>query len=147
MLAMVGSIWHHSCTGIWLFSLSGSFQVSIFTHSWLFILGGGYKIIARKFVFDQFIIGPMLVHWTLFVIGLINGKTVIEASDNARSNLLNTMKYSYSIWPMVALLNFSVIPVYLRVLHVNIVSLFWNWFLSYTSAPKTKAGVDPDYIV
>jgi len=40
---------------------------------------------------------------------------------------------NYKIWPLANLINFSVVPLKFRVLFANVISVFWNMYLSAAS--------------
>jgi len=46
------------------------------------------------------------------------------------------------IWPVVQFVNFKYVPLELRVLVVNVVSLGWNCYLSYLNGGGGAGGED-----
>lgn len=40
---------------------------------------------------------------------------------------------NYKLWPLANAINFSLVPLKLRVLFANVVSVFWNMYLSAAS--------------
>lgn len=44
------------------------------------------------------------------------------------------MKNGWKLWPIVSLLNFTVVPVHRRILVGSVVGLFWGIFLSLLAA-------------
>lgn len=45
------------------------------------------------------------------------------------SNYFDTLKSNWAVWPAVQLVNFTFVPVSMRLLVVNVVSIGWNCFL------------------
>lgn len=44
-----------------------------------------------------------------------------------------THQANYKLWPLANAINFSLVPLKLRVLFANVVSVFWNMYLSAAS--------------
>uniref|UniRef100_A0A914E7W0 Mpv17-like protein n=1 Tax=Acrobeloides nanus TaxID=290746 RepID=A0A914E7W0_9BILA len=56
---------------------------------------------------------------------------------------------NYKIWPFVQFINMSLMPLHLRLVFVQVVSIFWNMYLSYENAKSNIANSDltnPDLI-
>lgn len=49
-----------------------------------------------------------------------------------------TLTTNWSVWIPVQAVNFSIVPIHLRLLSVNVVSLFWNAYLSYANAKSAS---------
>lgn len=65
----------------------------------------------------------------LFTIAILQESSVSEAIMKAKMNLLPTLKVGWKVWPIVAALNFTIMPVRYRVFFINIIGFFWNTFL------------------
>ena len=62
---------------------------------------------------------------------------IMEGSDpkeKLSKSYIPGLKANYMVWPLVQSINFKFVPLDLRVLVVNIVSLGWNCFLSYLNS-------------
>ena len=56
-----------------------------------------------------------------------------HCGDKIYEEFYPNMVVNYQIWPAVQFCNFYFFPAHLRVLVVNVVSLFWNTYLAWTS--------------
>lgn len=71
------------------------------------------------------------------------GGSVDEAKTKVEQNWWPTLKTAWGLWIPVQALNMAVVPPGQRLLFVNVVSIFWNTFLSMKSAGvKPKEEVD-----
>ena len=64
----------------------------------------------------------------------LSSMAIMEGSDpkeKLQKSYISGLKANYMVWPLVQAINFKFVPLDLRVLVVNIVSLGWNCFLSY----------------
>uniref|UniRef100_A0A1I8PYF2 Mpv17-like protein n=2 Tax=Stomoxys calcitrans TaxID=35570 RepID=A0A1I8PYF2_STOCA len=66
-----------------------------------------------------------------FIMSLLEMKTIEEAASEVRKKFLPTYKVGALVWPVVATINFSVIPEKNRVLFISVCSLIWTCFLAY----------------
>jgi protein Mpv17 len=59
---------------------------------------------------------------------------IMEGSDpkeKLRKSYISGLMVNFLVWPLVQSVNFKFVPLDLRVLFVNCVSLGWNCFLSF----------------
>jgi protein Mpv17 len=47
-----------------------------------------------------------------------------------RTKLKPTLLANYMVWPAAHLINFSLVPLDLRILYVNVIAIFWTVYLS-----------------
>ncbi|KAL5332297.1 hypothetical protein BJX70DRAFT_384522 [Aspergillus crustosus] len=76
---------------------------------------------------DQLFFAP--IHLSFF----LSAMAVMEGSDPVqkwKNSFVPGYKANLAIWPLVQGVNFAFVPLELRVLVVNVVSLGWNCFLS-----------------
>ncbi|XP_017135583.1 protein sym1 isoform X1 [Drosophila miranda] len=66
-----------------------------------------------------------------FIMSLLESKTVEEAVTEVGKKFLPTYKVALSVWPLVATINFSLIPERNRVPFISACSLCWTCFLAY----------------
>jgi protein Mpv17 len=62
-----------------------------------------------------------------------------DASEKLSSTYWPALSRNWMIWPIVQFINFKYVPLELRVLVVNVVSLGWNCYLSYLNG-QSKPG-------
>jgi len=106
--------------------------------TWYLILdrvvkGAGTSAAVKKMLMDQTLWAPSFLAMFFCLVGAMNGKEVEEIKDKFRSDYIDAMKINYMIWPAVQIVNFKFVPMQHRVIVVNIVALFWNTYLAYTS--------------
>ncbi|KAH8366623.1 hypothetical protein KR084_007380 [Drosophila pseudotakahashii] len=66
-----------------------------------------------------------------FIMSLLESKTVEEAVAEVGKKFLPTYKVALSVWPLVATINFTLIPERNRVPFISACSLCWTCFLAY----------------
>lgn len=98
--------------------------------------------IATKVALDQGIASPAFIALFFGLITLMNGKTTEEAKHKVQENWWPTLKTAWGLWIPVQALNMAVVPPNQRLLFVNVVSIFWNTFLSIKGAGGKEAKVE-----
>lgn len=64
----------------------------------------------------------------------LSSMAIMEGSnpkEKLEKSYLSGLKANFMVWPLVQWINFKLVPLDLRVLVVNTVSLGWNCFLSF----------------
>ena len=85
---------------------------------------------AKKVAFDQLTYGPLNnVLFMTFIARMVDDKTWSEAGSTIRKDFKSVQMNGWRLWPMAQLINQSFIPLELRVLWTNLVSLLWTSFL------------------
>ena len=65
-----------------------------------------------------------------------SGQQVTQAVESAVDKLLPTLKYNWTVWPLIHVVTFAAIPLEYRMLWVNCANLAWNTFLSSMANEK-----------
>lgn len=94
--------------------------------------------IITKVALDQTIASPTFVALFFSVSTLMAGGSVDDAKNKVRDNWWSTLKTGWSVWIPVQAINMALVPVSQRLLFVNVVSIFWNTFLSIKSSASNK---------
>ena len=64
----------------------------------------------------------------------ISRHTAVRTNHSNLTNLgTKPTQANYKLWPLANAINFSLVPLKLRVLFANVVSVFWNMYLSAAS--------------
>ncbi|KAK6537817.1 hypothetical protein TWF694_010720 [Orbilia ellipsospora] len=86
--------------------------------------------IARKLLLDQGCAGP--INNAIFIIGMgvLNGNPWEQIQWNLGRDFWRFQFAGWKLWPLVALISFSVVPFERRVLFGSLVSLGWTIYLS-----------------
>ncbi|EXJ86501.1 hypothetical protein A1O3_03452 [Capronia epimyces CBS 606.96] len=89
---------------------------------------------ARKFLFDQTL--GAFVNTLAFVAAMaaFKGKGWRGVQREVERDLVPLMINSWKLWPLVALINFTFVPVNQRVIVASVVGLFWGIYLSLFAA-------------
>ncbi|OAP57069.1 hypothetical protein AYL99_09182 [Fonsecaea erecta] len=88
----------------------------------------------RKFLFDQTL--GAFVNTVAFVAAMaaFKGKSAKAVQREVERDVIPLMISSWKLWPFVALLNFTLVPVNRRVIVASVVGLFWGIYLSLFAA-------------
>ena len=86
--------------------------------------------IATKVAIDQAAWTPPLTMLFFVYEGCLQGEAAADASATAQRKLWPTLCANWTVWPLVHLCTFSVVPLNYRVLWVNCANFFWSGFLS-----------------
>ncbi|KAJ5761569.1 hypothetical protein N7533_003608 [Penicillium manginii] len=82
---------------------------------------------------DQFIFAPVQLTAFLSSMAIMEGSSPLE---KLKHSWLPAYKANCMVWPFVQGVNFTFVPLELRVLVVNVVSLGWNCFLSLMNSDE-----------
>ncbi|KAJ5730877.1 uncharacterized protein N7483_005385 [Penicillium malachiteum] len=82
---------------------------------------------AARVAADQIVFAPTQLTVFLSAMAIMEGSDPIE---KWRHSFVPSYKANLLVWPFVQAVNFTFVPLELRVLVVNLVSLGWNCFLS-----------------
>ena len=99
----------------------------------------------RKMTVDQSILAPVFLVLFYGAVGIVERRTIKQISDKIYEEFYPNMVVNYKVWPAVQFLNFYLFPAHLRVLVVNIVSLFWNTYLAWTSHKELGHSAEQFY--
>lgn len=121
------------------FGVFGMALAGPLSHFWYAVLDKSIRLagptgVVLKTTFDQLCFSPFMLASFFASMPLMEGKTVRDARSAVSQKLKATMFTSWKVWPLINVINFSLIPVPLRVLFVNGVSVFWVSFLSVAAA-------------
>ncbi len=89
---------------------------------------------------DQFIWTPVGIPLYFTCMGLMEGKSTDEVKLSLDQKYLPTLFTNWTVWIPVQTINFMFNPPQYRLLTVNVVSIFWNCFLSYTNSARGGAN-------
>lgn len=89
---------------------------------------------------DQLGFSPIGVPLYFGIMTILEGRNIDEARTRISDNWWPTLVTNWAVWPAFQLVNFSLVPLSHRLLAVNLVSIFWNTFLSYKNSRATREG-------
>mmetsp|Transcript_13115 Transcript_13115/g.32387 ORF Transcript_13115/g.32387 Transcript_13115/m.32387 type:complete len:202 (+) Transcript_13115:101-706(+) len=86
-------------------------------------------VVIGKLALDQVIFAPLYTALYFFITGAMEDMPVAQTRRKVSKMLLSVMKSNWTVWVPVNLVSYALIPLELRVLFGNIVSIFWTAFL------------------
>jgi len=90
----------------------------------------------KKLALDELLYDPFCIVFFFTVIGLLEGQRFPQIKQKLIAQYWPTQKASWAIWPIVQLVNFSVIPGQFRILFINFIGFFWSIFLQLRTSNK-----------
>jgi len=117
------------------FFLMGTCFVAPCVRSWFLVLErfvpmAGCKAAFGKMILDQAFYAPCYIIMFISVVGCMQGLGIEGIRKKLEKEYVGIMMASYTIWPSVQFLNFTLVPFQHRILLVNIVGLFWRTYLA-----------------
>lgn len=83
---------------------------------------------------DQLGFAPFIgipLYYSVMTLFEMSHSPISDIKKKLQDNLWDTLTTNWLVWPLFQLINFSLVPVQLRLLSVNVVSIGWNCYLSY----------------
>ena len=93
-----------------------------------------------KLLIDQFIFAPFFTSLYFYVRGLSNDKGIGTTSKQLKRELVGIMKGNWSVWIPANLVNYSVVPLQLRVLFGSVIGVFWNAYVIVKASRATTTA-------
>ncbi|GAA6042261.1 hypothetical protein JCM8097_000602 [Rhodosporidiobolus ruineniae] len=94
---------------------------------------------AARVAMDQVVLTPIMVGVFFTAQTFLEGKGVGEAKERLSQNWWPTLQRNWGVWFPIQIANFSIVPPQARLVVVNVVSLFWNAYLSYANGQAQPA--------
>jgi hypothetical protein len=122
------------------------------THNWYSILEKIVTIknpiggLAARIVLDAIIFSPVTVCGYFTCRSILEGSGVAGIRDKLSSRFAPAVTGAWKFWPAANIVNFGLVPVELRVLYSNVLSLFWTGYLTLLNANKAVATMPPKKI-
>lgn len=88
-----------------------------------------YRVALDQLGFAPFIGIPL--YYSVMTVFEMSPNPIQDIKKKIHDNLWDTLTTNWLVWPLFQLVNFSLVPVQLRLLSVNVVSIGWNCYLSY----------------
>ncbi|SCZ99520.1 BZ3500_MvSof-1268-A1-R1_Chr3-1g06059 [Microbotryum saponariae] len=95
------------------------------------------RFVATRVGLDQFVLTPVLVSVFYTSMALSEGQGIQGAKERVRSAWWPTLQKNWGLFIPVQIANFAIVPAHLRLVLVNVVSLFWNAYLSYANSKSS----------
>lgn len=98
-----------------------------------------YLDVVTRVAGDQLVFAPFVgipMYYTMMTFMEFSSNPLDDIRRKLNNSLWPTLKTNWLVWPAFQMLNFSLIPVQMRLLLVNVVSIGWNCYLSYIHNKK-----------
>lgn len=96
-----------------------------------------------KMSIDQLGFAPIGIPLYYSIMSILENRTIEGIDQKLKDNWLPTLQANWMVWPVFQVFNLSLIPVQHQLLCVNVVSIFWNTYLSMRNAKKGDADQIP----
>lgn len=120
-------------TGIGLF-ISGPATTTWYRILDKYIGSKSYSVAIKKVACDQLFFAPTFLAVLLVSIGICQGKDIERLKIKMANEYSEILMNNYKLWPMVQLMNFSLVPLHYQTLVVQSVALLWNSYVSYRTS-------------
>ncbi|KAF8336994.1 uncharacterized protein EI90DRAFT_2968719 [Cantharellus anzutake] len=100
-------------------------------------------LIASRVALDQFVFSPIIVGVFFTCTTLMEGKTLKDAEMKLETTYKRTLVANWKLFIPFQMLNLLV-PMHHRLLAVNVVSLFWNAYLSLMASSSHISAAKPE---
>ena len=94
--------------------------------------------VALKVLMDQFVYSPLLLSWFWFHSTFLATRDINASVAAIPANVVGSLVSSLCYWPFVLFINIGLVPKAYNVLVINIASVPWNMYVSY-SVSQSKA--------
>lgn len=112
------------------------------THAWFELLDAhclrGTVGVLQKVFLDQFIATPCMLALFVVYMHVMEGRRLSGAGDGLRAKHAKAFGVSVRVWPFINAVNFTIIPLALRVPFVAAVNVVWIAFLSVFNAANVQ---------
>ncbi|RDD40226.1 Mpv17-like protein 2 [Trichoplax sp. H2] len=95
------------------------------------LVGTAATTIGKKVVLDEALMAPISISTFYLGMGMLEGQNWDDSKDEWQRKFWPTYKVDVIVWPIGQAINFKFIPGTWRVLYVNVLTLFYDIFLSY----------------
>ncbi|XP_021914911.1 PXMP2/4 family protein 4-like [Zootermopsis nevadensis] len=118
------------------FCLYGSCFVAPTLYGWLRLAANmwpqlNYRSAIAKALVEQISYTPFAMVCFFFIMTLLEGKSIGQASAEVRVKFFPTYQVGACVWPVLQLINYTVVSEKNRVPYVGMCSLLWTCFLAY----------------
>uniref|UniRef100_A0A914ERX7 Mitochondrial inner membrane protein Mpv17 n=1 Tax=Acrobeloides nanus TaxID=290746 RepID=A0A914ERX7_9BILA len=107
-------------------------------YNWIKLLnrirGSGFNVGLKRMLVDQIFGAPIFTSYFFVMMGLLEGLKLNKSISRAKNVVGPVLLTNYKIWPIVQLVNLSLVPLHFRLVVLQTVALFWNMYISYMNS-------------
>jgi len=100
------------------------------------------KAVLTKVALDQLTFSPFINAAFLSYSALSHGQGIEGVKSKCKSEYTNVLLANWTVWPIVQMINFKLVPVPLQMPVMNMVVFFWSAYLATVSARSHKKDHD-----
>ncbi|XP_004208761.2 mpv17-like protein 2 isoform X1 [Hydra vulgaris] len=104
----------------------------------LIVKGSIHAIVGKKLLADQLVFAPFIIGYFFLMMGYLENQTMKETQEEIKEKALTVYLADCCVWPPIQTINFYLIPSHMRLLYINVSTLCWNIFLSYSKHKERK---------
>ena len=124
------------------FAATGIFSGSS-DHCWYYLLDRSFpgvksRSVIIKVTLDQFFYTAFEIICFFIIYNLIDGKGFEGGVAELKGKFLEVLTVSYIFWPILQFINFKFVPLSLRVIYSEVMSLIWCMYLSWAKHRDTR---------
>lgn len=94
--------------------------------------GKNVKTVVKKTFIDQIIASPLSLGIFFIGLGKLENRSSHELLCEIKEKFFDTYKIDCCFWPPSQLINFLFVPMRYRVIYINLMTMFYDIFLSHT---------------
>ena len=112
-------------------------------HVWYYMLDKGFpgvnnRSVIIKVTLDQFFYTAFEIVCFFLIYNIIDGKGIKGGISELKEKYFEILTVSYVFWPILQLVNFKFVPLSLRVIYSEVMSLIWCMYLSWATHREFK---------
>ncbi|EAW14998.1 Mpv17/PMP22 family protein [Aspergillus clavatus NRRL 1] len=93
------------------------------------------KTVVARVAADQLLFAPTVIGVFLSSMSIMEGGS---PQDKLQKAYWPALQANWTVWPVLQLMNFALVPLQYRVLTVNVLNIGWNCFLSLLNSTSPK---------
>lgn len=97
----------------------------------IFAPGNSMRCVAKKLLFTQTFFSLVSISSFYIFTSQCEGKSLQGTKDELCQKLWPTFLTNMKVWPLLQLINFTIVPPQLQVFYVNFMQIWWNAYLSF----------------
>merc|ERR1719411_1773872 len=100
--------------------------------------GSDAMSLCIKVLMDQIIYSPVLLSWFWFHSTFLSTMDINQSIAAIPKNVMASLISSWCYWPLVQIANIGYVPAEYQVLVINVASIPWNMYVSYSVSKQEK---------
>jgi len=124
---------------IFAFGLFGFLVTGPLTHFFLnWLEKNGPSNWVLKLIIDRLAYGSVFLFLALYLLSIFEGQGHNRAFENLKKVYWSAWQVNLKVWTATQVVNLNFVPLKYRVLVLNVVSIFWNIYLSQKRSKSAK---------